>query len=118
MFDDGHLVQAFTATRRGDDFASQVALVPRGDILVIERMVVRSSRMDAANDLTDITFLTGWLASLFPRYIMYTPEQWKGQMKKEVVHTRLARLITLPEGLDHNALDAVGIGLFHLRGRL
>lgn len=54
----------------------------------------------------------------------YLPAQWKAQMPKGVAHERvLARLsaeerneIWLPsaKGLQHNVLDAIGIGLHHL----
>src|SRR3972149_4885609 len=55
------------------------------------------------------------------------PRTWKGQVPKEIHHRRvvaalsaaeLARIAEIqPKSLQHNVLDAVGLGLWHL-GRL
>jgi hypothetical protein len=54
----------------------------------------------------------------------YTPQQWKGSVPKTVMERRIRsklapdELATLPTGAKaHNAIDAVGLGLYHL-GRL
>jgi len=49
----------------------------------------------------------------------YQPKMWKGQVPKPAHHRRLARVLTGVEldlwaTADHNAKDAIGIGLFHL----
>ena len=49
----------------------------------------------------------------------YQPKVWKGQVPKPAHHKRLVRVLsaaetTLWNEADHNARDAIGIGLFHL----
>jgi len=49
----------------------------------------------------------------------YLPREWKGQVPKLIHHNRLQRHLTPIElatwsNADHNARDAVGIGLFDL----
>lgn len=49
----------------------------------------------------------------------YQPKMWKGQVPKPAHHRRLGRVLTGVEldlwgTADHNAKDAIGIGLFHL----
>ena len=49
----------------------------------------------------------------------YQPKMWKGQVPKPAHHRRLCRVLTGAEldlwgTADHNAKDAIGIGLFHL----
>ena len=58
------------------------------------------------------------------RVTSYTPQAWKGQVPKEIMNQRvLGRLIeselsslpAYPKSKMHNVLDAIGIGLKHLK---
>jgi hypothetical protein len=125
VFDGGRLVCNTVVRRRGDDFAAQVRaiemFIPSAAHIVAERMVPRRGRFEAADDLVDVTLLTGMLVK-GKVFTLYRPEQWKGQLSKDVQHAKMMRVLD-PEELsllspDHNARDAVGIGLYHLgRGR-
>ena len=49
----------------------------------------------------------------------YQPKEWKGQVPKPAHHKRLRRVLnsfecSLWDAVDHNAKDAIGIGLFYL----
>jgi len=76
------------------------------------------------NDLIPLAVICGMLAAQYPSASVYTyaPREWKGQVPKRVMVTRvLGRLsdeeLALLTTSDHNAIDAIGIGLWHL-GRL
>lgn len=56
---------------------------------------------------------------------LVSPRQWKGQLPKNVVRNRLERVFvpnyytkTEWKDLDHNVMDAVAIGHFHITGRV
>jgi hypothetical protein len=66
-------------------------------------------------DLDALLLVAGLLD---PLLAAYTPQAWKGNAPKSVHHRRLERALTTAErriwdGLDHNARDAVGIGLYY-----
>ena len=84
-----------------------------------------------------LCFTTGMIFGLTTNAVGYTPDQWKKQLPKCVVRARLARIYPkLPlytakmikcddckrehkkHDLDHNIVDAIGIGHFHIFGRL
>lgn len=47
----------------------------------------------------------------------WTPRQWKGNVPKSVHHERIQNAVVLPSWtrrLDHNAMDAIALGLFAL----
>lgn len=51
--------------------------------------------------------------------VTYLPHEWKANVPKDVHHQRVFRYLDLAEqahwhGLDHNARDAVALGLFRL----
>lgn len=60
-----------------------------------------------------LTFVCGMICSLSPDIVTYLPREWKGQMKKEVMQRRLAKfcagIVDIPS-LNHNIVDAIGIG--------
>lgn len=82
------------------------------------------------NDLIRLAFEAGRLAGQVAGPMEITtvlPAEWKGQAPKTIVHGRIAKILSdeenrrLHRGLDsvagalkHNALDAVGIGLWKL----
>lgn len=80
------------------------------------------------NDLLALCGVQASIATLLEEAETYSylPAEWKGQMKKEPCHQRIADRLAVPEqnvlilasdeagSLSHNIWDAVGIGLFHL----
>jgi hypothetical protein len=119
------------------ELASQV---PTGaEEAVVERMVQYPTRgrrdsvqrQDAlANDLLDLQAIGGIVAARCVTGGIYfaTPHEWKGELPKEVVILRVRNLLSegeaktlegaledIPASLRHNALEAVGLGLWRLK---
>jgi len=82
------------------------------------------------NDLIKVAVQAGqWIerAKLYGASVYrHLPQEWKGQVPKNVHHERIlaalspaesARIPKLPKADAHNMLDAIGLGLFHL-GRI
>lgn len=83
------------------------------------------------NDLVDLAFFgginLGRMLAFHPGASSkrYKPAEWKGQVPKAVMNRRVVRRLTDEEhsrierpgalSLEHNILDAVGIGLYHLK---
>lgn len=108
---------------------------PRGllDEMAVELpQVYHSGR--GKGDPADLLELAGVLGATCDRinagdYVPYHPARWKGQVPKDIHHERIVDLwlderevaavrLALegqPEGLWHNVLDAVGLGLHHLK---
>lgn len=84
----------------------------------------RDRRSDP-NDLLDVAGVAGACAALYEHITWVFPQQWKGQVPKEVMNARVMKRLSPEElaavksvgALDHNTYDAIGIGLHHL-GRL
>jgi hypothetical protein len=59
-----------------------------------------------------LTFVCGMIFAIAEDAIGYMPRQWKCQLKKEVVRNRLVRKYPNMniDRLDHNIVDAIGIG--------
>jgi len=83
----------------------------------------RTSKADPA-DLIKLATVSGAMAALFRSYEFVVPRDWKGQMPKEVVQSRLhrdmpadafMRMEPCPKGVRHNVYDAMGIGLWWLK---
>ena len=82
-------------------------------------------RRSDPNDLLDVAGVAGALAAIYEEVCWVFPQEWKGQVPKEVMNARVMKRLTPEEAgrivsvgsKDHNTLDAVGIGLHHL-GRL
>jgi len=72
------------------------------------------------NDLITLGILLGELVGLYRRKVdvveFVTAQEWKGSLGKDICHNRIKRFLepdeTMPD--NHNARDAVGIGLFKL----
>jgi hypothetical protein len=90
---------------------------------LVERMVVRGGRNKGNPQiLCDLNLLAGALGNDW-----VVPHQWKGMLPKEVHQPRILATLSpgekalveaiKPASLRHNAVDAVGIGLYRL-GRL
>ena len=85
------------------------------------------SKADPA-DIIKIAAVAGmWLVFCDDCSTGYSPHEWKGNVKKEVIHSRIHDrldaheserlrlcLKEVPASLQHNAMDAVGIGLKEL----
>lgn len=98
-------------------------------ILEIPKIYGFAQRKGDLNDLLEIAGVQGaisaWLGASVPKISGVIPRTWKGTVKKSVMTERIRNALTdaernriLSSGyLDHNTLDAVGIGLWHF-GRL
>ncbi len=82
------------------------------------------------NDLIKLAFEAGRIIGLFNpvELRVIKPRDWKGTIKKEAMLKRILSKLTeeelaivkaanIPKAVEHNVLDAIGIGLWHL-GRL
>lgn len=96
--------------------------------LVIEKpQIYPGPKQENPNNLLDLTGVGGYIAGCVgaDRLVTVLPRQWKGQVPKAAMNERIFDKLTNVErgriirhgAKDHNTLDAVGIGLFHL-GRL
>lgn len=79
------------------------------------------------NDIVDLAVLVGKFAERYKSGTVHlvTPRQWKGNVPKKIHQPRILKKLS-PEELavmpkrprakdyDHNMVDAVGLGLFHL----
>lgn len=137
LFEGGELTTAWLARGKtwqetADDV---VAKMPVSAVLVqtvvIEKMqIYDSTPLAHANDLLTVSLMVGRVTGLFPgcRVVEYYPRTWKGGAPKNVMTKRIqsklsddeTRRIDMPKAknLVHNVWDAVGIGLYHTRGRL
>lgn len=102
---------------------SSDVLGEEADEIVCERMQVygpEHSKGDP-NDLITLSLIAG---ALRPTWL-YLPRTWKGQLPKDTMGARIISRLTADEktrivdagAKTHNAIDAVGIGLYHV-GRL
>lgn len=66
-----------------------------------------------------LTFLCGILAS-YNNTVFITPSTWKKQLPKHVVQNRMDRIYTQLsiKKMNHNIVDAIGIGHFHIYGKI
>ena len=97
--------------------------------LVVEHMY-KYPGMDKinVNDLLDVQTVAAMVAGSFSKTHSVYPPQWKGNVPKKIMTGRIKKLLTLdewvimsggdwPKSLEHNVVDAIGIGLWRL-GRL
>ena len=98
----------------------------------LPQVYTRDKSKGDPNDLMPLAAIIGGFVMRFPetKHTLYKPREWKGQLTKDACHARITERLSEEEArtlihslsfvsatLRHNALDAVGIGLFHL-GRL
>ena len=109
---------------------------PRCDVVVVERMThypgLGSKSQPAANDLLDLqligAFVAGKHLATGGSMIHVRPHEWKGQAPKNIMEKRIERALSdmelarlsyalekVPASLQHNVVDAVGIGLWFFR---
>ena len=137
LFENGELTTAWLArgknwTETADDVMRQM---PVSAILVqtvvIERMqIYKDTPVPHANDCITLSLMAGRVTGYFPgcNVVSYRPNTWKGGVKKSIMTKRiLSKLskdeydrIDMPKAMSlfHNIVDAIGIGLYHTRGRL
>ena len=96
---------------------------------VIERpqVYVRGKSKGDPNDLITIALVAGMVAGATSQSFEYVlPREWKGQVPKAVHSLRIEKKLSqkeieriekCPASIRHNAIDAIGIGLWKL-GRL
>lgn len=92
-------------------------------LIVLEKpQVYRHARARSA-DLVDLAISAGRIEGMFSRAVWYLPREWKGQVPKKIHHPRILAQLTdrekscLPskKGELKHILDAVGLGLYHMR---
>lgn len=71
-----------------------------------------------SGSIQKLIFITGMISSI-PDTVIIEPNQWKGQMSKEVCKNRAKKIFTTIdiENMDHNIIDAILIGQKFLFGR-
>jgi hypothetical protein len=100
--------------------------------IVIEKMqIYDSTPLAHANDCIILSLMAGRVTGLFSGFVgdstfEYFPHQWKGQVPKEIHQVRIREKLTAAEtkrvqlpkarSKQHDVWDAIGIGLYHLRG--
>lgn len=104
----------------------------KGQTLAIELpMIKRGGRFGQVDpqDIIDLAVRVGWIeAAPWLDVVEYKPNQWKGQTPKKVSNDRTWNKLShseravvdsakVPQSLLNNLLDAVGIGIYHLRAR-
>jgi hypothetical protein len=87
--------------------------------------IYRMSKGDP-NDLIDLAGVGAWVGALSraSKAFSYKPREWKGTVKADVFTERIRTWLTPDEvasiepcakSLEHNVIDAVGLGIVHLR---
>lgn len=103
--------------------------VPACDVLVeIPRLYPYQRKMQP-NDLIKLTFAAGAAAMVGLSVETVIPVEWKGQTPKEICHKRVLERLSrdellvvqaasrdVIESLQHNMLDAIGIGRWKITG--
>ena len=113
---------------RADEVYGRVRLTYRqwkADRILIEVPAYWANEGFAAREsgnLGKLHFLCGMLATIGP-HILPSPHMWKGQMPKKVMRNRLWDVYDGVCGIDmatidHNVLDAIGIGHWYLYGKV
>lgn len=74
----------------------------------------------ARGDLTSLAYLVGVLSTVRPRAIvrLVAPGEWKGQLPKDVVISRIRRAWKYNGDIRDHEADAWGIGLWLQQGKL
>jgi hypothetical protein len=109
-------------------------LFPGADSLVIEipRVYPGARQEVPPNDLVRLALRAGEVKGLYRSISVEThelfPRDWKGGLDKDTSHYRVLAVLTeqeralveaakLPKTKKHNMLDAIGVGLHHLKRR-
>ena len=135
VFDDGSLIHA-ELVGKGQDavvaWTQEIILYTHGVQGLIEIPQVYRQRQQKGdpNDLISVAYIAGmfggWLQRGGAQVQLVKPHVWKGSRPKDIdikytwsclSESERALLPKLPKSKLHNVLDAVGIGLWHLRRR-
>ena len=108
-------------TRQLEDLLSEYPC--HGTIVVCEFPTYMAGKSVASksDSLVKMAYLAGQLArAAHPmEFDLVVPTKWKGTMSKALVERRIRKIIPkLPKGAKDHALDAIGIGLWKLKGKL
>ena len=132
LFLNGILVEVgLSRAKTLEDQISSMTLPKAPDGLVIEEPQVYqgAKQVGSPDDLIRLAMVAGAVmarAACFKdvETILVKPAGWKGQVPKDIMSTRIMRKLSdkerslvvaiMPKGLRHNAIDAVGIGLWAL----
>jgi hypothetical protein len=86
------------------------------DLAVIEKPQVYQGRLQKGdpNDLIDLAVLVGALVCHInaTKFLLPRPQEWKGQVPKEIHHRRIRKAVPGLGRQSKDALDAVGLGLY------
>lgn len=95
------------------------------DVAVVELpRIYPKDRSKRPNDCIDLSAITGLCGTYSKeKSVLVHPQEWKGQLPKNVSRSRIMRVLnpaekTIAEAFvdNHNVMDAIGIGLwFHKR---
>lgn len=116
LFEDAVLVRAGTV--RGHELFT----LPEADEAVVEMPTARR-RHPRPDDILKLAALAGQCVARYRTCTTVSPQRWKGQLPKAVCQKRVFSRLTKKEitlaswglvKLDHNAWDAIGIGLYFL----
>lgn len=93
--------------------------------LELPQVYVASRSKGDPNDLIALAGLVGALAHWFRGTVFtYSPHAWKHTVPKKIMNARILKRLSheeqgkiekAPEGLMHNVLDGIGLGLWHLK---
>ena len=101
-------------------------------VLAIEKPMIRKGgRFGQArpSDIIDLAVSVGWVqAAPWLEVAEYLPSTWKGNVPKDLHNRRTLAALSrselavldsakIPQSLQHNVVDACGIGLFHLKAK-
>ena len=115
---------------RGKDWIRTVSNVPKEElelVVIEDQQIYRSSSIDAHSLLKLARVVGGTVFHLQAGDVkLVKPREWKGQVPKKICNSRTLQKLQMsekvavelaqcPEGLKHNMIDAIGIGLFYLR---
>lgn len=113
---------------RAWDLARQL---PNGNfrVLVEKPRLYPYNRNMQPNDLIDLAFVAGACATVGASADDVLPVTWKGQTPKDICHKRIMKRLSyeeilvvktgiadVPKSLQHNVLDAIGIGRWDRTG--
>jgi hypothetical protein len=136
IFENGELTTAWLARGKtweetADDVLDKMPVTTDlVQTVVIERMqIYDSTPLAHANDCITLSLMAGRVTGFFleANIVEYVPHTWKGGVPKNIMTKRIIDKLSqdeigrvdLPRAKDlhHNIWDAVGLGIYHTRGR-
>ena len=117
----GQIVRVMDAVSKLDFPHNDVQLVTE----IPQSFGVSGSLSRESGAMLKLTFIAGMIFNITDTVVSYEPNQWKGQMPKDVVARRLQRYYPKEKIydvkrkkfiMDHNIVDAIGIGHKFIHG--